>query len=217
MIDDTLHDHCACFGCHLTLEVLECKFVSKKTKLRISKRLLEENKANQISRKTNISHPLLCFVVSLVLISSLLSHYHRIYYGLLFVYIGYILLAVSTFHCRIWVLSDKFCFNSNRFCLNQNIARMNFVKNCGGALVDSFNSFFKHLIREKKLLGLYFVKSACIRSFSGPYFLAFGLNTERCRVSSCIQSELGKIRTRKTPNTDTFHAVLRGIRYMKYT
>ena len=152
MIEDTLHDHCACFGCRLTLEVLECKFVKKKTKLRISKRLLEENKASQISRKTNISHPLLCFVVSLVLISSLLSHYHRIYYGLLFVYIGYILLAVSTFHCRIWVLSDKFCFNSNRFCLNQNIARMNFVKNCGGALVDSFNSSFKHLIREKNCL-----------------------------------------------------------------
>ena len=35
--------------------------------------------------------------------------------------------------------------------------------------------------------------------FSGPYFPAFGLNTERYRVE--------KIRTRKTPNTDTFQAV----------
>ena len=36
------------------------------------------------------------------------------------------------------------------------------------------------------------VKSVCIRSFCGPYFPALGLNTER-----------GKIRTRKALNTDT--------------
>ena len=34
------------------------------------------------------------------------------------------------------------------------------------------------------------------RSYSVPYFLAFGLNTERYVVSLCIQSECGKIRTR---------------------
>ena len=33
--------------------------------------------------------------------------------------------------------------------------------------------------------------------FSGPYFPAFGLNTERSSVSLRIQSECGKIRTRK--------------------
>ena len=31
---------------------------------------------------------------------------------------------------------------------------------------------------------------------SGPYFPAFGLNTERYEASVCIQSEYGKIRTR---------------------
>ena len=41
--------------------------------------------------------------------------------------------------------------------------------------------------------------------FSGSFFPAFGLNTLFLR----IQSECGKIRTIKTPNTDTFHAVLR--------
>ena len=46
--------------------------------------------------------------------------------------------------------------------------------------------------------------------FSGPYFRAFRLNMERYSVSLCIQSEWGKIRTRKTPYLDTFHAVLRG-------
>ena len=53
------------------------------------------------------------------------------------------------------------------------------------------------------------MKSVCIRSFSGPYFLSFGLNTKRYRVVSLrIQSECGKIRTRCTPNTDTFHEVI---------
>ena len=42
------------------------------------------------------------------------------------------------------------------------------------------------------------VKSVRIRSYSGPYFPAFRLN---------IQSECGKIWTRITLNTDTFHAV----------
>ena len=51
------------------------------------------------------------------------------------------------------------------------------------------------------------VKSVFIQSYSGPYFPAFGLNTERYGVSLRIQSECGKIRTRITPNTDTFHAV----------
>ena len=55
--------------------------------------------------------------------------------------------------------------------------------------------------------GYHCVKSVHIRSFSGPYFPAFGLNTERYGVSLPIQSECGKIRTRKTPNTDTFQAV----------
>ena len=52
------------------------------------------------------------------------------------------------------------------------------------------------------------VKSDCIRSYSGPHFPAFGLNTERYSVSLCIQSECGKIRARITPNTDTFFAVI---------
>ena len=44
--------------------------------------------------------------------------------------------------------------------------------------------------------------------FSGPYFCAFVLNTERFYgVSLLIQSKCGKILTRKTPYLDTFHAV----------
>ena len=55
---------------------------------------------------------------------------------------------------------------------------------------------------------LHCVKRVHIRSFSGSYFPAIGLNTERYGVSLCIQSKCGEIPTRKSPNTDTFHAVL---------
>ena len=39
------------------------------------------------------------------------------------------------------------------------------------------------------------------------FFTAFRLRTEIYRVKLRIQSECGKIRIRKTANTDTFHAV----------
>ena len=48
------------------------------------------------------------------------------------------------------------------------------------------------------------VKSVRIRCYSGPYFPEFRLNTERYER---IQSECGKIQTRITPNTDTFHTL----------
>ena len=54
------------------------------------------------------------------------------------------------------------------------------------------------------------VKSVRIRSCSGPYFPAFGLNTGRYSISLRIQSECGKIRTRITPNTDTSRSVWSG-------
>ena len=57
-------------------------------------------------------------------------------------------------------------------------------------------------------LRVHCVKSVRIRSYSGPYFSGFRLNTERYSISFCNQFECGKIRTRINPNTDTFYAVL---------
>ena len=51
------------------------------------------------------------------------------------------------------------------------------------------------------------VKTIHIGIFSGPYFPAFRRNTERYGVRPRNQSDCRKIRTRKTPNTDTFYAV----------
>ena len=47
-----------------------------------------------------------------------------------------------------------------------------------------------------------------IRNFSDLYSPAFGPNMKRYKVFLRIQSECRKMRTRKTPNMDTFHAVL---------
>ena len=53
-------------------------------------------------------------------------------------------------------------------------------------------------------------KSVRTRNYSGLYFPAFGLNTERYSVCGKMR-ECGKIWTRITPNTDTFYAVKRKI------
>ena len=71
----------------------------------------------------------------------------------------------------------------------------------------SFNiNLFPH--STQYMLNIHCVKSARIRSYSGPYFPAFGMNTERYSVFLRIQFECGKTRTRITPNTDTFYAVI---------
>ena len=54
-------------------------------------------------------------------------------------------------------------------------------------------------------ISYHYVKCVRIWSFSGPYFPTFGLNTKRYTVSIFIQSACGKIRTRKTSNTDAFY------------
>ena len=54
-------------------------------------------------------------------------------------------------------------------------------------------SITEFLIREQHCM-----KSVRIQNVSGLYFPAFGLNTERYSVSLGIQSEFGKIWTRKT-------------------
>ena len=51
------------------------------------------------------------------------------------------------------------------------------------------------------------MKSVHIRSYSGPYFPTFGLNTERYSVSLRIQSDTGKYEPEITPHLDTSHTV----------
>ena len=57
-------------------------------------------------------------------------------------------------------------------------------------------------------LTVHCLKSVCIRSFSDPCFPAFRLNTNRYSAFLLIQSGYGKTRTRKIPNTNTFHTAI---------
>ena len=54
------------------------------------------------------------------------------------------------------------------------------------------------------------VKNVRIRSFSGPYFPAFGVNTSVSLYSFRMRENTDCIR--KTPNTDTFHAVRKSLK-----
>ena len=66
------------------------------------------------------------------------------------------------------------------------------------------------LYQVKFMLTHFMLREKCSnadRVFSGTYFPAFGLNTERYGVSLRIQSKCGKIQTRIIRNTNTFPAV----------
>ena len=53
--------------------------------------------------------------------------------------------------------------------------------------------------------------------FSNWYFPAFGLNTEIYTANLRIQSECGKIQTRNTLNTNSFHEYVQSSKcYMNY-
>ena len=73
-------------------------------------------------------------------------------------------------------------------------------------IFQTFRVLTVRKISEQNLM-LTFGKSVRIQSYFGLHFPAFGLNMERYGVSLHIQSKCGKIRTRITPNTDTFYAV----------
>ena len=69
-----------------------------------------------------------------------------------------------------------------------NLRRINFAA--------TFSTLFDFLLNHIGILCTAW-KVSKYGVFSGPYFSAFGLNTERYRVSPRIQSECGKIRTIK--------------------
>ena len=87
---------------------------------------------------------------------------------------------------------------------------------CGGIFVFQFpifgfqwhsNIFTNSFPLTYQFHSYHCVKSVCIRSFSASHFPPFILNSEIYSVSLRIQSECGKINTRKAPNTDTFRVV----------
>ena len=75
----------------------------------------------------------------------------------------------------------------------------------GSQLINLFSYSFVFLVRS--YLRQILRESVRIRSYSGPHFPVFGLDTERYSVSLRKRSECRKMRTRINPNTDTFYAV----------
>ena len=84
----------------------------------------------------------------------------------------------------------------------------NFHRNCIVCQKKLLMSAKLRSLTSHTLLPFHCMKRVRNWSVSGQYFPAFGLHTERYSVSFRIQSECVKIQTRKTPNMDTFHAVL---------
>ena len=95
--------------------------------------------------------------------------------------------------------------------MSANILKKNAAFFFAKYICDDINALIRSLKFHNELKEIniiHCVKSVRIRSYSGPHFSAFGLNTERCRVSLRIQSRCRKMQSRITPNTDTFHAVI---------
>ena len=63
-----------------------------------------------------------------------------------------------------------------------------------------------------QIIHAFFISDECVKNVRIRIFLvrifAFGLNTDRFRVSLCIQPECGEKWIRKTPNTGTFQWML---------
>ena len=112
-----------------------------------------------------------------------------------------------------WMVFAFFQYKSNWINPSRKISpliKRNFEvrNNISKKYIQKFCNFL-FIIYDFILLNQHYhcVKSVRIRNFSGPYFPAFGLNTERYSVSLQIQFKCEKEKTRKTPNTDTSHAV----------
>ena len=94
--------------------------------------------------------------------------------------------------------------------ISTQLIRANFLDFCFSRRSINFFTFIFYL---NIVDNLHCVKSVHFRSYSGPYFPAFGLNTERYGVSLRIQSVCGKIQTRKTPNRTLFMQCLKCSKY----
>ena len=97
----------------------------------------------------------------------------------------------------------------SKIVLNYIFSRLQKILKTNNALSGDINytNVCTSLQNLKCVKSKHYVKSVRIRSVSGRHFLAFGLNTEVYSVNLRIQSEYGKMQTRKTPNTESYHAV----------
>ena len=63
------------------------------------------------------------------------------------------------------------------------------------------------LVEAQLMRNMYCVESVCIRSFSGPYFPAFALDTERSEYSVRMRENMGQ----SNSEYGHFHAVMHSV------
>ena len=108
--------------------------------------------------------------------------------------------AVSANHFQPPFYIYNFCFKKIVLEINENLKFQHSYGLIEVIFTNKQNQISNYIVLQD-------VKSVRIGSFSGPYFPAFGLNTEMYFVNFCIQSECEKIRTRKNPNTYNFYTM----------
>ena len=111
--------------------------------------------------------------------------------------------------CSTYLSWWRFCFSSHLWFLKLTTLHISYKE----FIPFVFTFFYQLIFREgisgtsASLVPYHCAKSVQIRSFSGPCFPIFGLNTEIFSVNLLIQSENWKIRIRKNSILDTFNAV----------
>ena len=100
---------------------------------------------------------------------------------------------------------EMFCKKSvpENFVWDPKFLRKSILKKIWERMLLEDSEVFKTFSKDYGGNHTHCVKSVRVRSFFGPYFLVFELNTERYGVSLFIQFKCRKIWTRKTPNTGT--------------
>ena len=111
--------------------------------------------------------------------------------------------TLSHWPCFTWKLFMIWFYKS----INQFFRRSHHVLEIHVLIIEENNLFSQ--LSWKFSYTLHCEKSVRIRSYSGPVFAAFVLNTKRCGVSLRIQYKCRKTLTRITPNLDTFSTLLR--------
>ena len=137
-----------------------------------------------------------------ILINEILPNIHKNSWILLPPYLCWMYEALSqddTYHLQRW---DSYlllrCEKAIHYVLQQDLDQLTC---CTTEVKIIFCKIMKISLHEKCLYSELFwpafsrirtAWSVRIRSYSGPYFPALGLNTERCEVSLRIQSKCGK-------------------------
>ena len=103
----------------------------------------------------------------------------------------------------VFLSNSNFCFTFFTFVIQLSSSYFDWTKQVIRFRFNFMLSNFMIIISSS----FHCLKNVHYQSFSGPHFPVFGLNTETYPLNLRIQSECRKMRTRISPNTNTFYKV----------